>query len=189
MTMMNVSVDSPLVLNYSTFRFISLLINNLCTWLAASLSFWKTRSPKPELLQLPDCTRVFDQPDPVPQVLEPDDSVNDDVDGVRKGKFTVYYEDDVECCGNDDVLGVGEMKKWGENQREGIRIRSNGGCELEWRESLLRLRMGECERGWYTRQDLTVFNGNVVKLWDAHEFKLRFGGESRSKLSCVHLCY
>jgi hypothetical protein len=37
----------------------------------------------------------------------------------------------------------------------------------------LKLRNGENENGWYTCQDLTELNGNVVKIWDGG---LRFVG-------------
>ncbi|OIW00208.1 hypothetical protein TanjilG_29198 [Lupinus angustifolius] len=197
---MNASMDSPfeaLLFNYSTFNFLTLFINNLWTWLAAA-TFWKFSSTKPEFLQLPH-SPVFDQPDPIPEVLESDAvttepacvpssmvaNVCDDVDGVRKGKVTIYFEDDVECD-NGEVLNV--VGKW----EEGDGVRYNG-CESEWWENwerLLKLKVGENENGWYTWQDLTDINGNVVRLWDSGEFRFgAFTQESRSRScsSCVHL--
>ncbi|KAF1875732.1 hypothetical protein Lal_00006362 [Lupinus albus] len=191
---MNAFLDSPfetLVFNYSTFNFLTHFINNLWTWLAAA-TFWRFPSTKPDFLQLPH-SRGFDQPDPIPEVLESDAvttepacvpssvvaNVCDDVDGVRKRKVTVYFEDEMECD-KEEVLNVRE--KWEEG--DGVR------CEWEWWERLLKLKVGENENGWYTWQDLTEINGNIVRLWDRGEF--RFGGftqESRSRTSssCVHL--
>lgn len=152
-----------LAFNYQlSFGFLTFL-NNLWTWLA--FSFWKIPSPEPELLPPPS-----DKPDPVPDVSEPDDADSvllpavvirngaaDDVDGVTKGKlkFALYYEDDID---RSDGALTGE---WEWEEREGIR-----GEWWEGWERLLRMRRGESENGWYTCQDLTALNGNVVRLWD-----------------------
>ncbi|XP_057729859.1 uncharacterized protein LOC130945144 [Arachis stenosperma] len=141
-------------------------INNLWTWLAvitAALSFWKIRvsANSPHLTDLhavpqhpPHDHR--DDPPSVPTLVFGDV----DVDGPTKGKFTVYYEDD------DDVAR--------ESHQE-LLTEWHGGCESEWWESwerLLKLRVGENQNGWYTWQDLTAINGNVVRLWDG-EFPLK----------------
>ncbi|CAJ1975726.1 unnamed protein product [Sphenostylis stenocarpa] len=158
-----------LAFNYLSFGLLTAL-NNLWTWLAlltAALSFWKIRSsgcpkPKPE----PDT-----QPSTVPHQLTPSEekteparvnaNVAEDVDGVRKGKFTVYYEEHVQCTCDCESEGFAAACEESE------------GSETEWWkrwERLLRLRNGENENGWYTWQDVTELNGNVVRLWDGGSF-------------------
>ncbi|CAL0325486.1 unnamed protein product [Lupinus luteus] len=197
---MNAFMDSPfeaLVFNYSAFNFLTLFINNLLSWLAAA-TFWKFPSTKPEFLQLSH-SRGFDQPDPIPEFLESDAvttepacvpssvvaNVCDDGDGVRKRKITIYFEDEVECE-NEEVLNVTE--KWEEG--DGVRL-NRCESETEWWgnwETLLKLKVGENENGWYTWQDLTEINGNIVRLWDGGEFRFgAFTQESRSSSSYVQL--
>ena len=173
---MNVVLDSPveaLAFNYLSFGFLTLL-NNLWTWLAlltAALSFWKIRSagcPKPAPAPLDPTTEP-----PVPEALTPlaEPAVRDavpsavtngdaeDVDGVRKGKFAVYYEKDDEDAQCRRGESEWSLTAWEERE----------GCEAEWWERwerLLRLRNGVSGNGWYTWQDLTELNGNVVRLWD-----------------------
>lgn len=192
---MNLLEDSNL--EALTFNYLSFgVINNLWTWIAvitAAVSFWKIRAsgcPKPELLPPLD-DRVSDRPDPEPEVSELD-AVSEpacaprvvvgyggaDIDGVTKGKFTVYYEDDVECE-SEEALTVTD--EW-----EDRRGRSDG-CDSEWWEGwerLLRLRVGEIENGWYTCQDLTALNGNVVRLWDDG---FSAGTLTRDSSNCVHV--
>ncbi|KAK7328719.1 hypothetical protein VNO77_22836 [Canavalia gladiata] len=182
-----------LAFNYLSFGLLTAL-NNLWTWVAlltAAVSFWKIRfagCPKPE-------ERTSIGPDPVIDTLTPNevtaekteparqtavsDGVSEDVEGVRKGKFTVYYEEDMQCaCVESEWF----LEEWEEKEREG--------SESEWWkrwERLLRLRNGENENGWYTWQDLTELNGNVVRLWDGG---FRFGGgsfvrESWYNSSCI----
>lgn len=162
--------NSPLdtlAFNYLSFDFF----NNLWTWLA--VIFWRIRTPKPELLPPSHDMTSSDKPDLGQELLEPrhDDAcparvpsnggVEDD-DGVTKGKkkFTLYYyEDDIdrECKESDETLKITE-EIW--EEKEG---------RLGWWESwekLLRTRTGENEGGWYTYQDLTAINGNVVRFWD-----------------------
>lgn len=102
--------------------------------------------------------------DACPARSVPTNSCVEDVDGViqRKMKFTLYYhedEDDIEseCEVSVETLKITE-ELW--EEKEG---------RLGWWESwekLLRTRNGENEGGWYTYQDLTVINGNVVRFWD-----------------------
>lgn len=177
-----------LAFNYLNFGLLTIL-NNLWTWVAlltAALSFWKIRSAGcPKLKQSDPITL---RPDPVNEPLRPPfeavtaetvapgekltavpvsgNGVAEDVDGVRKGKFTVYYEeDDMQCRrGESNGLLTVTAEGWEE------------GRESEWWkrwEKVLRFRNGENENGWYTCQDLTELNGNVVRFWDGG---LRFGG-------------
>ncbi|XP_027338631.1 uncharacterized protein LOC113852528 [Abrus precatorius] len=177
-----------LAFNYLSFGLLTAL-NNLWTWVAlltAALSFWKIRSagcPKP------------DEPisiglDPVVETLTPHEAteakheatpqmavghgVPEDVDGVRKGKFTVYYEEEEMQCGCGESEGfLTALGEWEERE----------GSESEWWkrwERLLRLRNGENDNGWYMWQDVTELNGNVVRLWDS---ELRFGGLSLERES------
>lgn len=190
---MNLLLDSnveALAFNYLNFGLITIL-NNLWTWLAitAALSFWKIRSsgcPK----SLDPVSVKPDQGVSVSAVTSPveikphqsvlistvtDENVTsetetprktssnvfDDVDGVRKGKFTLYYEDDMQCG----------FDKSGSNCYGQLPVVEGWEPEVEgewWKcwEKALRLRNGENENGWYTCQDLTELNGNVVKFWD-----------------------
>ncbi|XP_057422304.1 uncharacterized protein LOC130716125 [Lotus japonicus] len=162
---MKVSENSPveaLALNYLSFGFLSIL-NNFWTWLA--FSFWNLRvhSTQPELLPIEPGPSTSDSSDPVPEVSGPDvmsapvaaaSGGAVDVDGVTKGKlkFTLCY-DTRECGESDGVLTeTATAEEWEE--------------EEEWWKRLLRMRRGEFQNGWYTCQDLTVLNGNVVRFWD-----------------------
>ncbi|XP_058727712.1 uncharacterized protein LOC131599328 [Vicia villosa] len=179
---MNVLLDSnveALAFNYLNFGLVTAL-NNLWTWLAlltAALSFWKIRSsgcPKiqdtvseksdtgvePSLLSFEDVTASkTEKPRKMLNEVCNDD---EDVDGVRKGKYTVYYEEDMQCgggeSGGDCCYGLLPVAEGWEREDE-----------REWWkrwEEVLRLRKGENENGWYTCQDLIGLNGNVVKRWD-----------------------
>jgi hypothetical protein len=140
--------------------------NNFWAWLA--VIFWRIRTPKPELLHPSSEVTEADKPDPIPEVLEPchdddngsstvvDNSVSEDVVGITKGikmKFTSYLYEDVDIS-DDDTLKI----TW--EEKEG-RL----GWWERW-EKLLSTRTGENENGWYTFQDLTMVNGNVVRFWD-----------------------
>lgn len=100
-----------------------------------------------------------------------------EVDGVTKGKFTLYYEEERECE-LDGELTVTEVGF------DGVL-----GCETEWWEKwgeMLKLRMGE--KGWYMFQDLTDLNGNVVRLWDYSagiNGDMRFAKEVMCSSSCI----
>ncbi|GAU46694.1 hypothetical protein TSUD_375480 [Trifolium subterraneum] len=179
---MNFLLDSnveALAFNYLNFGLITIL-NNLWTWLAlltAALSFWKIRSsgcPKePISVKVDTCVSISTVyvKDVTTETETPKKALTDvfdDVDCIRKGKFTVYYEDDMQCgliessSGYDRLLPVAQGF-----EPEG---------ELEWWkcwEKVLRLRNGDNKNGWYTCQDLTELNGNVVKIWDG---SLRFVG-------------
>uniref|UniRef100_A0A5B7BVN6 Uncharacterized protein n=1 Tax=Davidia involucrata TaxID=16924 RepID=A0A5B7BVN6_DAVIN len=178
------ALNSPLealAFNYVTFGFLT-VVNNIWTWIAvvtAAVSFWRIRvagSPKPD-------PRAARNPDVSPNskvVSQPPDTVAEPVsssstaaslatmtpcvwavesDGATKGNFTVYYEDDRRG-------GDGELTLTGKLDADGD-FGSGGG---EWSydvcdRSMLRMRMGD-DMGWYRFQDMTVFDGNVVRLWD-----------------------
>ena len=97
---------------------------------------------------------------------------DEDVGGVTKGKFTVYYEDDSQC----------ESDKWTVTEEwESDEGRSDGWWE-SW-EKVLRTKMGE--NGWYMYQDVTELNGNIVRFWDSG-----FGAftrDSRYSNSCINV--
>jgi hypothetical protein len=179
-------LDSPLealALNYLSVGFLT-VVNNLWTWVAvitAAVSFWRIRaaggaptylksdgSPPPprndqrssgsELVPETSVSDVSADEPPAPAPAS-EMMVGYDVkvdDGVTKGtKFVaVFY-------GEDDREGDGELtsaNEWEESTGE------DEGCG-EWWEGVLRTRTGEM--GWYRYQDLTVLNGNVVRLWDS----------------------
>lgn len=101
---------------------------------------------------------------------------NGDVDGVSRGKFTVYYEDDNECESVEELKGTSEECCDG-----------NCGLESEWWEKwdkMLKKRTGVS--GWYMYQDLTDLNGNVVKFWDSGTGNSRFPKEvTTNNSSCM----
>jgi len=172
-------VVSPLeaqAFNYLTFAFIATL-NNFWTWLA--VTFWRIPTPKSEFLPPPDHP-IPGESDPVavagpacvPSPTVVSNGPDIDIDGVRKGKFSLYYEGESECESEETVTVTEE---WEEVDGEG-----------EWWESwerLLRMRMGKNEKGWYTCQDLAALNGGVVRLWDGG---FRFGSR-RDNTDCVLL--
>ncbi|CAJ1940561.1 unnamed protein product [Sphenostylis stenocarpa] len=150
--------------NYLTFGFLTVL-NNFWTWLA--VTFWRIRTAKSEFLPPPD-DPILDESDAAaattgpacvlrPTVAGSGPDLN--LDEVRKGKFRLYLESDKECERKETV-----REEWEEIDGEG-----------EWWERwerLLRMRVGESEKGWYTSQDLAALNGSVVRLWDGG---FRFG--------------
>lgn len=181
-------LDAPLealALNYLSVGFLT-VVNNLWTWVAvitAAVSFWRIRAagggptclksdvspPHPRNdqsssgsqlvpeISVPDVSA--DEP-PSPAPAPASEMVVGDVkvdDGVTKGtKFVaVYYGED------DGKLTA--ANEWEENgDDDGVE-----GCGVWWEswERVLRTRTGEM--GWYRYQDLTVLNGNVVRLWDS----------------------
>lgn len=183
---MNMLLDShveALAFNYLNFAALTIL-NNLWTWLAlltAALSFWRIRSsshpvPKhnnpvaePLLSESQPLAAETEAPAPRKILTAVVNGGSVDVDGVTKGKFTVYYyneEEDMQCSGGEREEVLTAAFDGGE------------GCETEWWkcwETVLRVRNGESEKGWYTCQDLTELNGNVVRLWDGG-LRLGVGG-------------
>jgi len=188
-------LDSPidaLVFDYVNLGILT-IINNLWTWVAvitAAVSFWRIRaagavktlaepSPSPDYIERKitesshpetssssssssSTTTTTTTPKSVTEPAAPGSvssspSVFED-NGAKKGKFVVYYyqDDDRQNEGNIDGGGEEELTVLGEWDRCGEEI-------TLW-ERMLRVRMGEY--GWYRCQDLTVINGNVVRLWD-----------------------
>lgn len=181
---MNV-LESPLdalAFDYVSYG-ILIIVNNVWTWVAfvtAAVSFWRIRSAASGAASFsakcdpPAPTSNSTQTSPaIPQIENPrvrtsvpssTEAVRDfEVDGVTKGKFTVYYEDDGEHDG-----GLSGVREWEGKESEAL-------CGEWWEgwESLLRTRRGEWS--WYGYQDLTVINGNVVKLWDGGVWKEEYG--------------
>ncbi|KAE9604650.1 hypothetical protein Lal_00010900 [Lupinus albus] len=171
---MNV-LDSPLeALAFNYFFSFSFSSNNLWTCLAlitVSFTFWKILSslvhPKP----VPELNPVLTTTEPVTKqpLLKPV-LQTEDIDGVKKGKFRVYYYD-YECeKRSEGLLTMTVTEDWNEGVTE---------WWGKW-DKVLRLRNGVNDKGC---QDLTELNGNVVRLWDGG---LRFhyrDGEHRSDVS------
>lgn len=180
-------LDSPidaLVFDYVNLGILT-IINNLWTWVAvitAAVSFWRIRaagavktlaepSPSPDYIERqitelshPETSSSTTTTTPksvtepaAPGSVSSSPSVFED-NRAKKGKFVVYYyqDDDRQNDGNIDDDGEEELTVFGEWGR--------CGGEIKLWERMLRVRMGEC--GWYRCQDLTVINGNIVRLWD-----------------------
>ncbi|XP_062010749.1 uncharacterized protein LOC133727142 [Rosa rugosa] len=173
-------LDSPLealAFDYVSFGLIT-VINSLWTWVAvvtAAVSFWRLRPRALEGLKFHSkdvvkssngCSSFPETSPPVTVEEESPSSVSapsrapvavsssgrfEDDGGLTKGvKFTLYFDEDA----NGDVGGEGELTAEETEESGGV----------NWWESGLRMRTGE--KSWYRCQDLTVFNGNVVRLWD-----------------------
>ncbi|KAK7363338.1 hypothetical protein VNO77_05478 [Canavalia gladiata] len=183
---MNISPLEAQAFNYLSFGLLTLL-NNL--WTRLALSLWWIRTFRSGFLPPSDDPVSEPEPaDPVPQDSDPDStSVSAqacvptvvgngavDVDGVTKGKFTLYYEEEIEKeCESEETV----TEEW--EEIEGRR---------EWWENwerLLRMKVGENENGWHTCQDLTALNGSVVRLWDGGFTRESFKHCRDSSSSCV----
>ncbi|KAB5552471.1 hypothetical protein DKX38_009782 [Salix brachista] len=170
---------------------ISSIINSLWTWVAvitAAVSFWRIRAagagheavktleePSPSSAYIERKNNEPSQPETAtsstttaatpksvtepaaPGSVSPSPSIFEE-NGVKKGKLVVYFyqEDDRQNDGNIDDGGEEELTVFGDC-----------GGELTLWERMLRVRMGDY--GWYRCQDLTVINGNVVRLWDGEK--------------------
>ncbi|XP_004287665.1 PREDICTED: uncharacterized protein LOC101305000 [Fragaria vesca subsp. vesca] len=190
---MNSVLDSPLAFDYVSFGLIN-VVNSLWTWLAvvtATVSFWRLRPRAIEGLKLHlpssnDVVRSSNGCSPFPETSPPPVTAEEELPrsvsappsrahaavpssssglgrfeddgGVTKGvKFTLYFDEDT----NGDVGGEGE----GDGDVTARETEESGG--ENWWESCLRMRTEE--KSWYRYQDLTVFNGNVVRLWDDNQ--------------------
>ncbi|KAL9399225.1 hypothetical protein Peur_008186 [Populus x canadensis] len=192
-------LDSPidaLVFDYVNLGILT-IINNLWTWLAvitAAVSFWRIRaagavktlaepSPSPDYIERkitesshPE-TRTTTTPKSVTEPAAPGSvssspSVFED-NGAKKGKFVVYYYQD------DDRQNEGNIDNGDDDGEEELTVLGEWGrCggEITLWERMLRVRMGEY--GWYRCQDLTVINGNVVRLWDGVRREKNSSGSS-----------
>ncbi|XVF88943.1 hypothetical protein PTKIN_Ptkin19aG0091800 [Pterospermum kingtungense] len=187
-----------LAFNYVSFGIFT-IVNNLWTWVAvftAAVSFWTIRAAGAAAVS--SCSvdqkattsfisRTQDDSRPIQEAEEKATPSADMVllsapsasplvcdDGVTKGgkfRLAVYYEDDEES----DVDGETTVNEWRSDAEGGC---CGGGEWWEGWERVLRLRNGET--GWYRYQDLTVINGNVVRLWDESKTCRRKGRYSSS---------
>ncbi|CAH8267283.1 unnamed protein product [Arabidopsis lyrata] len=170
------TLDSPL--EVLAFDYVNFVFNNLWTWIAvvtAAVSFWRIRAtttsggggrddgfidesprepPKPQATK---AALVVETKPPSVKVTETEDwSLLLCNDGVTKGKLTVYYEEMID----------GERE---EDDGETTVVKYGGGASGEWWERWERVvKMRNGDEGWYRYVDLTVINGNVVRLWDAN---------------------
>ncbi|VYS59191.1 unnamed protein product [Arabidopsis thaliana] len=172
------TLDSPL--EVLAFDYVNFVFNNLWTWIAvvtAAVSFWRIRAttttttsgggrdnglidesflepPKPQATK---AALVMETKPPRVKVTETEDwSLLLCKDGVTKGKLTVYYEEEID----------GERE---EDDGETTAVKYGGGESGEWWERWERVvKMRNGDEGWYRYVDLTVINGNVVRLWDAN---------------------
>lgn len=168
-----------LAFNYATFGIFT-VVNHLWAWVAvitAAISFWRIRttsfSDKPDhqqpcihrntsgsqLAQPSANTSSAEAAPPCPIPARP--PVND-VDGVTEGsKYTLYYnyyEGQRESDGDGEATSV--VKEWRDD--DGV----SSSCVDWWEWERLRMRARIGDMGWYRCQDLTVVNGNVIRLWD-----------------------
>ncbi|XP_059634683.1 uncharacterized protein LOC132277011 [Cornus florida] len=175
------SFDSPLealAFNYVSFGFLT-VVNNIWTWIAvitAAVSFWRIKAsgssisdppcPNPDVgppkaaSPLPP-TAAEPSPAPAPLTTMTPWVRHVESDGATRGnKFTLYYEEE-QCERGDE--GVTLTREYDDGS-DGV-VKGGGGawCDDGW-EGMLRMRMGDM--GLYRLQDLTVLDGNVVRLWD-----------------------
>ncbi|CAI9100788.1 OLC1v1037961C1 [Oldenlandia corymbosa var. corymbosa] len=199
------SLDSPLevlALDYLGFGLFTAVVNNVWTWIAvvtAAVSVWRIRtissssssfvshevsvvkpaaslasSPvkavpvEPAKVEAPAAPPASAPPSPSPFVFTGE--------GRTSGKFTLYYDNQEECE---------EQEEADTNDDDGD---VDGECKLEevrnnW-EVMMEMRINGVRMGFYRYQDLTVLNGNVVRLWDGCRRRnlvnaaplIRFGG-------------
>ncbi|GMI81339.1 hypothetical protein like AT5G20790 [Hibiscus trionum] len=181
---MNQLLDSrleALAFNYVSFEIFT-AVNNIWTWIAVittAVSFWSIRdagvatascsvksheqsqstSVIPEVEEKSTVSPWVSAPASVTETSVSQLVCNDGVTKSGKSKLTIYYDEDIvgESSANDETT---EME-WNNGDRyctEG----NFGGERCDSWERGLRLRKGET--GWYRYQDLTVINGNVVRL-------------------------
>ncbi|GFY98560.1 hypothetical protein Acr_12g0011010 [Actinidia rufa] len=185
------SLESPLealAFNDLSFGFLT-GINNLWTWVAvitAAVSFWRIRASGTVAVKSEHRSRNLNDSSPprVSSSLHTEEATDEPAfisrrtttappmeatEGATRGKFTVYFEKEGEGEGaSEEEVDDGGVGSLGAVVRGGY----DGLCE-NW-ENLWRMRIRD-NMGWYRYQDLTVMDGNVVKLWD--------GGRGRSPLS------
>lgn len=171
------ALDSPLealAFNYLSFGFLT-AANNVWAWIAvitAAVSVWRIRASSPRCKSLNRESSLLTSFSPSSssssefervgveteaEVSVPSTSAFSvfQTEGRTSGKFAVYYREAEEVeeeldCENDDIdcLDDGVSREWLGNGWEGtMKMRMNG-------------------MGWYHYQDLTVLDGNVVRLWE-----------------------
>lgn len=193
---MNLFADSNL--EALAFNYVSLGFFNLWTWVAvitAAFSLWKVRAAGVSTPSSSDFGSLssknnqhlngsmsfseitLTQPKTVEELpirsstgsalhlASADVHGGDDI-AVTKGAFkffSTYYVDERE--GSDNLTAEEE------NEDEVVE-----GCG-EWWDTVLEMEMGDMS--WYRYQDLTVLNGNVVRLWDGRRgVKKSYGTDS-----------
>lgn len=180
------ALDSPLealALNYLSFGFLT-AANNVWAWIAvitAAVSVWRIRASSPRCKSLNhEASLLTSRSSSSSSSSSPSTSSSSEIERVRvaaessealvsvhstpavsafqterrtSGKFAVYYREE-EDCGNDennnDIDGLDDdvSREWLRNDwEETMKMRMNG-------------------MGWYHYQDLTVLDGNVVRLWE-----------------------
>ncbi|KAL3625272.1 hypothetical protein CASFOL_030726 [Castilleja foliolosa] len=154
------------------YRFLT-AINNIWAWLVfitAAVGFWSIRgfsSPPRRGSELSELsysspeenpTATEETVDPAPLTLTTSYCALES-EGSPKGKFSVYYNDDL--MGTDDG-GEGDG---GCNGGGAAAEREELGwwCGGNWEKEMV-VRM--VDMGWYRCQDLKVLDGSVVRLWD-----------------------
>lgn len=182
------TLDSPLevlALDYLSFGLLT-VVNNVWTWVAvitAAVSVWRIRSSSPRC-QFPSQASLINpavpsvSPSPVERLAavepaaptparvvetpRPSSPCVFNTEGRTSGKFTFYYdrEQEVEEEANVEYNG-GDADGEDEN---GVRRRKSERVKDGW-ELMMEIRMGD-HLGFYRYQDLTVLDGNVVRLWD-----------------------
>lgn len=183
--------------DFLSFGFFT-VVNNLWTWVAvvtAAVSFWKIRASAPSVLSVAEpChdrnskskgfesisengfltesaaghhNTVGQMEKTVPKpsaglitVGHGDDRVN------TKGKLTVYYceESYASSCCSETTTSTKGMEQ---SEEVGCEFVLGLDGSIEWWERMLRFRRGGSS--WYRCQDLTVLNGNVVRLWNEND--------------------
>lgn len=204
------TLDSPLevlAINYLSFGFLT-AVNNVWAWIAvittAAVSVWRIRSSSPprppskiidesSLLTCYSSTaagverliaaeptstsaNIPSKPLPSPSMLSSSD-VFFQREGRTSGKFTVHFQEEDEC-GNDgdgdhDERDVNLGGRWNDVVEGKEWLSESSSLEVT-----MKMRMGDM--GWYRYQDLTVLDGNVVRLWD---------GCRREKCRPVHIVW
>ncbi|XP_058109034.1 uncharacterized protein LOC131252185 [Magnolia sinica] len=148
-------------------------LSSFCTCVAvltAAVSLWRIRAvgslSRPKSILTPSSPDRTDEKDAAaiqkpPAPREPSDltpstssrcepALSAGADGVRRRKFTAYYEE----------AGIGD---------EGVDDVSDAVCSVGGGFDQVRIRLPvtrTVDLGWYWGQDLTVLNGSVVRLWD-----------------------
>lgn len=159
------SPDDAFAINYIRF-----VVNNLIsTWTAvvkAALSFWTIRSELAVQLlhqeedESPKETASDEVEGGVKAALAPSLSLPPATVFVTKGRFTVCFFEDEYCREGGAFM---EEEEGAVEEMEVDGVCDSGEWWYAWKRVL---RETSGETGWYRCQDLSVLDGNVVRLWD-----------------------